>query len=168
MGCVLGQHDEAGKKEKAIYYLNKKFTECETRYSPIERLCCALIWTTRRLRQYMLYHTTWLISKQDPLKYMMESTALNGRIARWQILLSEFDIIYVYQKTVKGSAIAKTRKGRFEIKGILGRKPDKGGSNLNKKGAQEPETGLLVRTTTPRGLETLVGEGSNVITHNHS
>ncbi|KAA3466637.1 RNA-directed DNA polymerase (Reverse transcriptase), Ribonuclease H [Gossypium australe] len=106
MGCVLGQHDESGKKEKAIYYLSKKFTECETRYSPIEKLCCALIWTTRRLRQYMLYHTTWLISKLDPLKYMMESTALNGRMAKWQILLFEFDIVYVNQKAVKRSAIA--------------------------------------------------------------
>ncbi|KAA3478347.1 RNA-directed DNA polymerase (Reverse transcriptase), Ribonuclease H [Gossypium australe] len=106
MGCVLGQHDESGRKERAIYYLSKKFTECETRYSPIEKLCCALVWTTRRLRQYMLYHTTWLISKLDPLKFMMESTALNGRMARWQILLSEFDIIYVNQKAIKGSAIA--------------------------------------------------------------
>ncbi|KAA3482495.1 gag/pol polyprotein [Gossypium australe] len=107
MGCVLGQHDESGRKEKAIYYLSKRFTECEMRYSSIEKLCCALIWATRRLRQYMLYHTTWLISKLDPLKYMMESTALNGRMARWQILLSEFDIIYVNQKAIKGSAIAE-------------------------------------------------------------
>ncbi|KAA3483263.1 reverse transcriptase [Gossypium australe] len=44
--------------------------------------------------------------KMDPLKYMMESTALNRRMTRWQILLSEFDIIYVNQKIVKGSAIA--------------------------------------------------------------
>ncbi|XP_016747561.2 uncharacterized protein [Gossypium hirsutum] len=106
MGCVLGQHDETGRKERAIYYLSKKFTECEMRYPPIEKLCCTLVWTTRRLRQYMFYHTTWLISKLDPLKYMMESTALNGRMARWQILLSEFDIVYVNQKAVKGSAIA--------------------------------------------------------------
>ncbi|XP_012468804.1 uncharacterized protein LOC105786876 [Gossypium raimondii] len=36
----------------------------------------------------------------------MESTVLNGRMARWKILLSEFDIVYVNQKAVKGSAIA--------------------------------------------------------------
>ncbi|XP_017640077.2 uncharacterized protein LOC108481458 [Gossypium arboreum] len=105
MRCVLSQHDESGRKERSIYYLSKKFTEYETRYLPIEKLCCALIWTTRRLRQYMLYRTTWLISKIDPLKYMMESTALNGRITWWQILLSEFDIIYVNQKAIKRSAI---------------------------------------------------------------
>ncbi|XP_052877211.1 uncharacterized protein LOC108451631 [Gossypium arboreum] len=79
--------------------------ENSMRYSPIEKLCCALIWTTRRLRQYMLYYTTWLISKLDPLKYMMESNALTGRMARWQILLSEFDIVYVNQKAIKESAI---------------------------------------------------------------
>ncbi|KAK5777038.1 hypothetical protein PVK06_045003 [Gossypium arboreum] len=54
----------------------------------------------------MLYHTTWLISKLDPIKYMMESPALSGRMARWQILLSEYDIAYVSQKSIKGSAIA--------------------------------------------------------------
>lgn len=112
MGCVLGQHDAIGKKEKAIYYLSKKFTDCEMRYSPIEKLCCALIWMTKRLKQYLLYHTTWLISKLDPLKYMMESTALNGRMARWQILLSEFDIIYVSQKAIKESVIADSLASR--------------------------------------------------------
>ncbi|KAA3469207.1 RNA-directed DNA polymerase (Reverse transcriptase), Ribonuclease H [Gossypium australe] len=61
MGCLLSQHDELGRKEIVIYYLNKKFTKCETRYSPIEKLYCALIWTTQKLRQYMLYRTTWLI-----------------------------------------------------------------------------------------------------------
>ncbi|XP_016681305.2 uncharacterized protein [Gossypium hirsutum] len=35
----------------------------------------------------------------------MESTTLNERMARWQILRSEFDIIYVSQKAIKGSTI---------------------------------------------------------------
>ncbi|XP_073225554.1 uncharacterized protein [Cicer arietinum] len=42
MGCVLGQHDKTGKKEHAIYYLSKKFTDVETRYTMLERTCCAL------------------------------------------------------------------------------------------------------------------------------
>ncbi|XP_016740205.1 uncharacterized protein [Gossypium hirsutum] len=37
----------------------------------------------------------------------MDSTALNGRMARWQILLSEFDIVYINQKAIKGSTIAE-------------------------------------------------------------
>ena len=72
MGCVLGQHDEIGRKEQAIYYLSKKFTDYESRYSPLEKMCYALAWTTLRLRQYMLYHTTWLIAKLDPIKFIFE------------------------------------------------------------------------------------------------
>ena len=82
MDCVLGQHDETGKKEHVIYYLSKKFTDCEQRYSALEKTCCALAWTTNRLRQYMLSHTIWLIPKMDPIKYIFEKPALTGRIAR--------------------------------------------------------------------------------------
>ena len=68
MGCILGQQDETGKKEYAIYHLSKNFTDCESRYSMMEKPCCALAWAEKRLRQYMLNHTTWLISKMDPIK----------------------------------------------------------------------------------------------------
>ena len=54
----------------------------------------------------MLYHTTWLITKLYPIKFIFEKPSLSGRIARWQVLLSEFDILYVSQKAIKGSAIA--------------------------------------------------------------
>ncbi|XP_052723844.1 uncharacterized protein LOC128193781 [Vigna angularis] len=101
------EHEEDGKIEHAIYYLSKKFTDCEKRYSSLERTCCALAWAAHRLRQYMLSHSTWLISKMDPIKYIFEKPALTGRIARWQVLLSEYDIVYVTQKSVKGSALAE-------------------------------------------------------------
>jgi len=42
----------------------------------------------------------------DPIKYIFEKPALTGRIARWQMLLSEYDIVYVTQKAIKGSALA--------------------------------------------------------------
>ncbi|XP_028193273.1 uncharacterized protein LOC114378881 [Glycine soja] len=42
----------------------------------------------------------------DPVKYIFEKPALIGRIARWQVLLLEFDIVYVTQKAIKGSALA--------------------------------------------------------------
>ena len=42
MGCVLGQHDETGRQEQAIYYLSKKFTDYESKYSSLEKMCCAL------------------------------------------------------------------------------------------------------------------------------
>lgn len=47
MGCVLGQHDESDRKERAIYYLSKKFIDCEFRYIMVEKLYYALIWATK-------------------------------------------------------------------------------------------------------------------------
>ncbi|RDY12557.1 Gypsy retrotransposon integrase-like protein 1, partial [Mucuna pruriens] len=106
MGCMLGQQDEVGK-EHAIYYLSKKFTDCEKRYPTLERTCCALVWATKRLRQYMLSHTTWLVAKTDPIKYILEKPALTGRIARWQMTLFEYDIVYVNCSAIKESALAE-------------------------------------------------------------
>ena len=55
MGCVLGYHNE---KKGAIYYPSKKFTKYKFRYTVIEKLCCALVRAVKKLRQYILYHTT--------------------------------------------------------------------------------------------------------------
>ena len=90
-------------REYAIYYLSKKFIDCESRYSMLEKTCCALAWAAKRLRQYMINHTTWLISRTDPIKYIFEKPALTGRISCWQMLLSEYDIEYRAQKAIRGS-----------------------------------------------------------------
>nr|XP_027120512.1 uncharacterized protein LOC113737482 [Coffea arabica] len=106
VGCVLGQHDDSGRKEQAIYYLSKKFTQYEANYSFIEKSCCALAWAAQKLRHYLLSHTTYLISRSDPLKYLLEKPMPTGRLAKWQMILSEFDIVFTSQKAVKGQAIA--------------------------------------------------------------
>ncbi|XP_070057736.1 uncharacterized protein [Nicotiana tomentosiformis] len=42
----------------------------------------------------------------DPLKYIFQKHMPTEKLAKWQILLSEFDIIYVTQKAVKGQELA--------------------------------------------------------------
>ncbi|RDY05168.1 hypothetical protein CR513_11029, partial [Mucuna pruriens] len=54
----------------------------------------------------MLAHTTWLISKMNPNKYVFEKLALIERIARWQVALIEYDIIHITQKAIKGSVLS--------------------------------------------------------------
>ena len=55
----------------------------------------------------MLYYTTWLIARLDLIKYLCEALALLERLARWQVLLFEYDIIYVSQKAIKRSVLAE-------------------------------------------------------------
>ncbi|RVW19255.1 Retrovirus-related Pol polyprotein from transposon 17.6 [Vitis vinifera] len=86
LGCMLAQIDDLGK-ERAIYYLT-------------------LVWATRRLRHYMTEYSVHLISRLDPLRYLFDRPALTGRLMRWLVLLTEFDIQYVSQKSIKGSIVA--------------------------------------------------------------
>ncbi|XP_070057235.1 uncharacterized protein [Nicotiana tomentosiformis] len=41
-----------------------------------------------------------------PLKYIFQKPMPTGKLTKWKILLSEFDIIYVTQKVVKGQAFS--------------------------------------------------------------
>ena len=43
VGSMLAKEDDE-KNEKAIYYLSKRFYDYETRYTPIEKSCFALVW----------------------------------------------------------------------------------------------------------------------------
>ena len=54
----------------------------------------------------MLSHIVKLISKIDPLKYLLSKAALTGRLAKWVMVLSEFDIEYIDRKSIKGQVIA--------------------------------------------------------------
>ena len=105
LGCMLAQLDDSGK-ERAIYYLSKRMLDYETRYVMIERFCLALVWALRRLRHYMMEYSVHLISRLDPLKYLFDRPALIGRLMRWLVLLTEFDIHYVTQKSIKWSIVA--------------------------------------------------------------
>ena len=46
-----------------------------------------------------------LVSKMDPIKYIFEKSALSKRIARWQMILTEYDIHYTTQKAMKWSVL---------------------------------------------------------------
>ena len=105
LGCMLAQLDDLGK-ERAIYYLSKRMLKYETRYIVIERYCLALVWATWRLRHYMTEYSVHLVSRLDPLRYLFDRPALIGRLMKWLVLLTEFDIHYVTQKSIRGSIIA--------------------------------------------------------------
>ena len=78
----------------------------EMRYVMIKRYCLALVWATRRFRHYMTEYSVHLISRLDPLRYLFDKPALVDRLMRWLVLLTEFDIHYVTQKSIRGSIVA--------------------------------------------------------------
>ncbi|KAL6213306.1 hypothetical protein ACLB2K_012753 [Fragaria x ananassa] len=61
IGRLLAQDDENGM-EHVVYYLSRVLTDCEMRYSPMEKLCLALFFTGCKLHHYMLAFTAVVIA----------------------------------------------------------------------------------------------------------
>ncbi|XP_048129402.1 uncharacterized protein LOC125313642 [Rhodamnia argentea] len=51
--------------------------------------------------QYTLHYRILLVTECDPIKYLVNQPALVGKLAKWQILISEFDVQFLSQKSVK-------------------------------------------------------------------
>nr|CAN68856.1 hypothetical protein VITISV_011242 [Vitis vinifera] len=61
---------------------------------------------TWRLRHYMIEYSMHFISRLDPLRYLFDKSALIGLLMRWLVLLTEFNIHYVTQKSIRESIVA--------------------------------------------------------------
>ena len=89
-----------------IYFVSRRLLDAETRYSPVERLCLCLYFSCTKLRHYLLSAECVVVSKGDVIKYMLSLLILNGRIGKWILALSEFDLRYESAKAVKGQVRA--------------------------------------------------------------
>ena len=61
-----------------------------------------LIFSCTKLRHYLLSAECVVVSKDDVIRYMLSLPILNGRIEKWILALSEFDLGYESAKAVKG------------------------------------------------------------------
>jgi hypothetical protein len=100
IGSALIQEFEG--KERVIYYLSRRLVDAETRYSAIEKLCLCLYFSCTKLRHYLLSAECIIICKDDVVTYMLSMLIMSGRISKWILALSEFDLRYESAKAVKG------------------------------------------------------------------
>jgi hypothetical protein len=93
-------------KERVICYLSRRLVDAETRYSAIKKLCLYLYFSYIKLRHYLLSTECTVIYKDDMVKYMLSMPILSGRISKWILALSEFDLRYESAKAIKGQVMA--------------------------------------------------------------
>jgi len=48
----------------------------------------------------------YIISKTDPIKYILSRASLHGRLAKWAVILEQYNLVHVSQKAIKGQALA--------------------------------------------------------------
>ena len=106
LGALLAQNNDQGH-EQAIYYLSRTMIGAEHRYNPIEKEYLALVFAIQKMRHYLVGQTISVISRVHPLRLLMtKPSSLNGRLKKWAILLSQYEMRLQPQKAVKGQAVA--------------------------------------------------------------
>jgi hypothetical protein len=88
-----------------VYYTSRALRGVEERYPPMEKLAFALVTAARKLRPYFQAHTIVLLTNH-PLQKAMNKPDAAGRLIQWSIELSEFDIDYRPQTTIKAQVLA--------------------------------------------------------------
>jgi len=101
---MLVKKEEDGK-ERLVYFISRTLKDYKTRYTPIEKLCQCIMFSTKRLRHYMINSIIHVLTQVDPLRYLMSKPCLNGRSTKWVMLLQEFDLNFVKQKSIKGQVV---------------------------------------------------------------
>ena len=76
-----------------VYYVSKALLDAETRYSRLEKLALALVVAGRKLRPYFQSHSIKVLTTY-PLKNILHKPELSGRLTKWAVELSEYDITF--------------------------------------------------------------------------
>ena len=87
-------------EQKPIYYISKSMMDPETRYAMMEKLALAVVTSARKLRPYFQFHPIEVLSNQ-PLRTILHSPNQSGRLAKWAVELSEYDIEYKNKVAMK-------------------------------------------------------------------
>jgi len=96
IGAVLTQKDNDGK-EYVIAYASRSNNDAEAKYSSYEGECLAVVWAVTHFRPYLYGQSFTLVTDHQPLKWLMESDKLTGKLARWALLLQEYDFEVVHK-----------------------------------------------------------------------
>lgn len=99
VGSVLFREED--RNQMPIYFVSKVLADPETRYPKLEKLAFSLIITSRRLKPYFQAYTI-IVYTDKPLKQVLHKYDALGRLLKWVVELSEFDLKYAPRVSIKG------------------------------------------------------------------
>lgn len=95
---------EEGGIQASMYYTSRAFKLVEERYLRAKKMVFTLVVMTWWLRPYFQAHTIWVLIDQL-LKTILHKPETFGRLVKWSVELSEFDIKYQPWRAIKGQAV---------------------------------------------------------------
>ncbi|XP_052204008.1 uncharacterized protein LOC127809283 [Diospyros lotus] len=91
-----------GQVDRPIYYVIKVLQGPKTCYPFAEKVALALLNASKKLRSYFQAHSIIVLTDQ-PLRSILQKPECSGRLTKWSIELSEYDIQYQPRQAIKGS-----------------------------------------------------------------
>ncbi|XP_068477006.1 uncharacterized protein [Phaseolus vulgaris] len=85
---------EQDQTQKPIYFVSKVLQGPEARYQSLVKAALAVLFSARRLRHYFQSFTV-VVMTDLPIQKVLQKPDVAGRMVRWAVELSEFDIQYV-------------------------------------------------------------------------
>ena len=89
--------DGDNEKDQLVVYVSRQLTPAERNYSTIERECLAMVFSVQKFQHYLLCNPMVFFVNHMAIKFLVNKAELSGRLARWVLLLREFDYTVEYK-----------------------------------------------------------------------
>lgn len=104
LGAVLTQ--EYNDNKYVIAYASRTLSTIERKYGATEREGLAIVWATKHFRPYLEGNKIYIRSDCKALEWMRTAKDVTGRLARWAMKLSAFQIEEIKYRPGKANANA--------------------------------------------------------------
>jgi phospholipid-translocating ATPase len=98
VAAVLTQLGEDGR-EHVVCYASRKLLPREQRYSTMERECLGIIFAVLKWEQWLFGRKIIVQTDHKPLQWLDSIANHNARLARWNIILQNWDIETQYRNS---------------------------------------------------------------------
>jgi hypothetical protein len=104
IGIILWQYGEE-KEELPIYYASRQINLDEKNYTMTESKCLPIIYACKKFRNYLLGHDVVFHTDHDAIKHLVNKANLSKMIARWVMLLQEFQYQIVMKPGIRNKNV---------------------------------------------------------------
>lgn len=95
VGAILSQVFDG--QEHPIAFASRQLSTAEQKYGATEQECLAVVWGVRHFRCYVYGRSFQVITDCRALKWLMNTRDPSSRLARWNLLLQEYDMEVIHK-----------------------------------------------------------------------